>query len=141
MNHHLFISYSRRDGTALAKQLSDGLRRGNPPFEVWLDTTGIRPGTKFQFEIDDAIKNCRCLVYLMTPDSVSSDSWCPEEIARANRYKKTIVPIMAGKDVVPLLGFETPQRIDITDDFASGLALLREHILWTETPEGELSNA
>lgn len=140
MNEHVFISYSRIDGTALAERLAAALGDDTPPWRVWVDRTDIPPGTNFTFELDEAIRNCRCLIYLMTPDSVSPASFCRNEIARAGRYKKPIVPVLAGANVVPPLDLEVAQSIDVTSDFNSGLAALRAHLLWTDTPAGQLSN-
>ena len=140
MNQHVFISYSRTDGAAFAERLAAALAQGAPPCAVWLDRTGIPPGSIFSLELDDAIKHCRCLVYLMTPGSVSPASYCGNEIARAGRYKKPIVPVLASADAIPPIGLETSHYLDMTGDFAAGVDALRARLLWTDTPAGELSS-
>src|SRR3954454_23388254 len=113
MNQKLFISYSRHDGTRLAERLFSALSDGEPRYELWLDQRDIPAGYKFTVELDEAIKNCRCVLYLMTEDSVSSESFCLNKIARPDRYGVPIIQILASKNVIPPIDLESTQHIDM----------------------------
>ena len=86
MSPDLFLSYSRNDRAELATRLRNALARGAPRYTSWLDATDIRIGSPSWADIDEAIKSCRCFVYIMTPDSVSNDCFCRNEVIRAFRY-------------------------------------------------------
>ena len=87
MVHH-FISYSAVDGLDHAMRLADGLEGGSPPMRVWLDKLektrhGLRPGEDWDDQIAEGLRTCETLIFLMTPDSVTSNSVCKQEWSRA----------------------------------------------------------
>ena len=74
----------------------------------------------------------------MTEDSVQAESTCKQEWSRALTYKKPVVPLRLDADA------ELPFRLGsrhylVFDDFPVGLARLRQHLAWMDSPEGVLA--
>lgn len=85
----IFISYSRKDAE-LAAALAERLRQSGA--SVWMDTMAIVAAQTWSAEIVNAIKECKALVVLLSPDSVASHN-VTKEVALASEMRKTIVPI------------------------------------------------
>jgi TolB-like protein len=85
----IFISYSRKDAE-LAFALAEKLRSSGAT--VWMDTLAIVAAQTWSAEIVNAIKECKALVVLLSPDSVASHN-VTKEVALASEMRKTIVPI------------------------------------------------
>ena len=111
----IFLSYGRRDASALAERLERDLKtRG---FEVWRDTREIKAGTDFQGEIVDGLRSAQIVIALMTPHSTRTtrdvatpdhvDSVCLGELAYAlfNPPPVPVVPVMARSCEPPLAIF------------------------------------
>jgi hypothetical protein len=94
----LFISYSHRDGWALAEALSDGLgRRG---FRVFRDENrdrddmiSIPPGSQTQQVIQANILSHGFLLLLDTPEAEKSQ-WVREEVSTAFGYLLPLLPVV-----------------------------------------------
>ncbi len=116
----IFLSYSHHDD-ALMRPLHAGLRGGG--FSVWIDE-GLEPGTpSWQAAIQEAIRQARCLVLLMTPHANAS-TWVNNEVHYASALGKRIFPVHgAGSETeaVPLLLFGA-QRVDIRREPAQAIA-------------------
>lgn len=108
-NTQVFISYTRRD-TELAQALQR--RIADHDLSVWLDTTGIRPGTLWSSEIETAIKNSAFILAIISHASPRSD-WQKEEIQYATRIKKRIVPLLIDATHLPF-GLLQAQAIDFS---------------------------
>lgn len=135
-NRHFFISYSTTEAQDFAIKLHDELESGYPKLEAWLDKRDLRPGEDWDDQIDDAIRDCGALLFVMTPDSVMSNSVCKLEWSRALSYKKTVILLF-------LQECETPFRLQNRQyikfqDFSAGIAELRNHLEWVNSPAGEL---
>jgi hypothetical protein len=85
---HIFISYSRTDGTYVQK-LAQVLTAAGLP--VWYDRALV-PGQSFSKDIEKAIDTCFAMVVVLTPSSVDSD-WVRLELSRARRLNKPIWPL------------------------------------------------
>lgn len=88
-NSYAFISYSssnRDSADALRNMLTS---RG---IDSWMAPYDIPVGEKYAGVINRAVKNCGCLVLLLT-DSAQSSQWVEKEVERAINYNKTIVTI------------------------------------------------
>lgn len=134
MTERCFIAHSSTDARGLAARLADALQDGQPSIPVWLDQRNIRRGIDFDLQINDALKACRLVLYLMTPDSIIPTSICWEECSRALSYKKTVIPLLMKENVPTPSRLKDRHKIDFTDDFDLGMARLREHLAWLETP-------
>ena len=84
-----FFSYSRRDGE-FVRRLAGALKeRGK---EVWVDVDGIRDTERFPEALRRAIESSDAFVFVISPDSVSSE-FCEQEVAHAAGLNKRIVPL------------------------------------------------
>ncbi len=87
----VFISYSRKD-REFVKRLDAALQaRGR---EAWVDWEGIRPAEEFMQAIFPAIEGTDTFVFVISPDSVTSEV-CGRELAHAVAHNKRMVPIIA----------------------------------------------
>jgi hypothetical protein len=112
MTNHHFTSYSSADAWAFAVKLCDRLQVGPSPIVAWLDRREIRPGEDRDTQIDEAIRTCNSLIFVMTPDSVDDKSVCKKEWSRALKYKKPIVPLCLDRDAEMPFRLEDLQYID-----------------------------
>jgi hypothetical protein len=90
---HLFISYSSKD-RALAARIAESLRRSG--YEVWFDRWKITGREPYWDEIQDGIENCTHFLFMISPDSISTNSGARRELYHAGGLKKTptFIPIM-----------------------------------------------
>ncbi|GAB5494310.1 MAG: hypothetical protein Phog2KO_45250 [Phototrophicaceae bacterium] len=101
MSKHVFISYARSDGEAFAKKVYDFLElQGLKP---WMDKRGgIRPSTRWDNEIQQAIDDCSLLIFVMTPGGIESEN-CHDEWSYALNQGKQVVPLHVIKsDRIPM---------------------------------------
>ena len=137
---HCFISYSTADGLEFTRRLADELESSDPQILAWHDKRDIPPGSEWDEQIVEAIKTCKCLLYVMSEDSTKPSSDCKNEIVFALRYKKPIVPLLLHKNAEPILVLGTREWIDFTGNFKTGMPKLRKHIREMDLPEGILRN-
>lgn len=93
----LFISYSTKD-IAFAQQINSSLRQHN--FSTWLDKAGMRGGTEWPAQLTQAIKNCKAVVVIISPNSMNS-IWVKRELEFADKEGKRVIPIKYGEVVLP----------------------------------------
>jgi ribosomal silencing factor RsfS len=121
--HNIFLSYSRSDGYDFAKKLADGLQ--NEGFDVWIDKDDIRAGSAWYIEIEKALENCDCLLFIETENSVRSEHVL-DEVYYALEQKKKIIPLLVVESKTPYR-LKKFQHVDFTSDYEAGLAhLIRE---------------
>jgi tetratricopeptide (TPR) repeat protein len=138
MNDHHVISYSRVRAEEFAIDLYDQLLAGPPSIPAWLDVRKLRPGQNWRKEVDEAIRTCKSLIFVMTTDSVESQSVCEEEWTGALTYKKPVIPILLDAGAKAPFRLRNRQYISFSDNFEIGLAQVRNHIRWLSSPSGEL---
>jgi adenylate cyclase len=85
----IFISYSRRDSEQ-AMTLAERLRAAGA--SVWMDTASLAAADTWSGEIVHAIKECKTMIVLLSPDSVASHN-VTKEVGLASEKRKTIIPI------------------------------------------------
>lgn len=117
---NLFFSYSRADGFDFAARLASDLNAKG--FDVWLDKEDIRAGTEWDREIEKALENCDCLLYIETPKSVDSNNVL-NEVYFALEQNKKVIPLILIDSKTPFR-LQRLQHIDFTNDYDSPLALL-----------------
>ena len=86
---HIFISYSRRD-IDFVQQIVEALKAED--LDIWIDWNSIPKGEDWEQEIYRGIEEADAFLFLISPDSVSSEM-CNREIAHAARNGKRILPI------------------------------------------------
>ena len=85
----VFVSYSRSDKGFVSRLADDLEGRGK---NVWIDVDGIRDGEKFPEALRRAIEGSDAFVFVISPDSVTSE-YCEQEVAHAAELNKRIVPL------------------------------------------------
>src|SRR5712692_4944686 len=86
----VFISYSRKD-SAFAEQLVAAL--GERHFAAYLDTKDIAPGEAWQQRLGKLILAADAVVFLLSPDAVTSPI-CRWEVEEAVRRQKRVLPVV-----------------------------------------------
>ncbi|MBR4050472.1 MAG: toll/interleukin-1 receptor domain-containing protein [Clostridia bacterium] len=83
---YAFISYSTKN-----KDSADGIKSlfNKNGIETWMAPNDIPAGSKYAEVISKALKNCSCLVLLLTNNSQNS-LWVAKKVERAINYKKVI---------------------------------------------------
>jgi tetratricopeptide (TPR) repeat protein len=140
MDNPYLISYSRIDGRELSLRLHDELRGGPIPIAAWHDETiGIRASAVgWPQQIDEALKACAAVLFVMTDDSVKEHSVVADELYTARMYRKTIIPLVfEGGVTAPFLYRRLP-TVSFVGDFDRGVAELRKRLAWLETPQGRI---
>lgn len=135
---YFFISYSKVDGETFTKKLAIELNKGTPSFPVWLDSVHLKPGIDWDDQIDEAIKKSKALLYVMSEDSVLSNSVCKHEWVRALRFKKSIIPLLIQKDIEVPFRLSSREHISFLNQFEPSIDRLRNHLAWLDSKEGRL---
>lgn len=86
---YVFISYSSAD-QATAEAMRDFLAENS--IRTWMAPHDIPAGSKYAQVINHALRDCACLVLMLTNESQSS-IWVAKEVERAIHYKKTVMPL------------------------------------------------
>jgi tetratricopeptide (TPR) repeat protein len=136
MAHH-FISYPSTIREIVIR-LADELAAGPPALPVWVDKRKLRPAEDWDDQLDDAIRRCDSLLFVMTPDSVRSNSVCKQEWTRALKYKKPVVPLLFDRDATMPFRLGSRQYIDFTGNWDTAVAQLRKYLQWLESDQGIL---
>lgn len=96
--HKYFLSYSRSDERFALRLAKDLRARG---VDIWVDQLDIRPSEHWDRAIERAVGDCRGLVVILSPRSVASEN-VADEISFAIDNRKTVLPVMIDKCVLPL---------------------------------------
>jgi CheY-like chemotaxis protein len=135
-----FISYSSVDGQDAARQLAEALTAATPPASVWLDKDRLMPGRDWDDQIVEALRTCDSLLFVMTGESVTSQSVCKKEWSRALSYKKPIIPLLMERGIEIPFRLQDRQYIDFAECFEKAAARLCAHLAWLASPEGVLQS-
>jgi hypothetical protein len=87
---HIFISYSRKDFNFAGKIVQE-LAENN--LDTWIDWKSIPKGEDWELEIYRGIEEADAFLFLISPDSGTSQM-CNKEIAHAATNGKRILPIV-----------------------------------------------
>ncbi len=90
----VFISYARKDGTALAQRLQKDLN--DKGFDAWLDTQRLHAGSVWSAGIESEIDSREVTLALLSPGSYSSEI-CRAEQLRALDKGNRVIPVLAVK--------------------------------------------
>ncbi|HEY9671634.1 MAG TPA: TIR domain-containing protein [Waterburya sp.] len=86
----VFISYAEEDRATMEK-IRNSLRRES--ITVWTNKTDIQTGEAFEEAIKRGIEQADNMVYLLSPDSVTSH-YCRQELSLALSLNKRIIPLL-----------------------------------------------
>ena len=92
---YAFISYSSKNQAA-ADAMKKLLEKNN--IATWMAPGDIPPASTYAKEINSAIRNCACMVLMLTNDAQNS-VWVAKEVERAVHYRKPVLPLQL-EDVV-----------------------------------------
>jgi len=117
----IFISYSRKD-SIVAHKLMAAFQ--SVDLDVWVDWEDIPPAVGWLDQILQGIEQADAFVFLISPDSITSEV-CNVELEHAHKNAKRIIPIVARdvvtQDVAPALRELNWIFIREQDDFSVGL--------------------
>lgn len=116
-----FLCYSRTDSPAVLQLARDLKRRGAG---IWLDQLDIRPGRKWDREIEDALRQCRAVVVVLSEAAVQSENVL-DEIAFAIDERKVLIPVLLQSCQIPLR-LRRVQHVDFRDSYDAGVERLSE---------------
>lgn len=123
MQHHVFLSYSRKDVDVMRRICAD---MQTADLQVWTDESLI-PGTEsWKNAIENAIQNAGSVVVLLSPDSKQS-IWVERELDYARACGLPIIPaLVRGDQEISAVPFEliNAQRIDLRWDYAGNIPRL-----------------
>jgi parallel beta-helix repeat protein len=110
-----FISYARND-REYALRLATDLKKSGA--SVWIDPD-IRPGYRWDAEIDKALRACEEVILILTPQSVDSEN-VMDEVSFALDEKKAILPLLFQDCEIPYR-VRRWQWIDFRNAYETGL--------------------
>jgi hypothetical protein len=114
---HVFISYSHTDA-AFAGKLTKGLEQAG--YEVWLDSTDIQTGTRWDDEIVKGLNSSQIFLVLLSNKATASQN-VKDEIGYALDHGKPILPILLEPCDIPFR-LRRVQYVDFTGlEFAEGI--------------------
>lgn len=128
----IFLSHSATDN-AYAQALAEELRKSN--FDVFLDTTDIRPGTDWRSEITQAVESSDTFITLLSQNSLEERN-SMIELGMAWGLGKNIVPVIVPGQTLSMIELPiTLQEIQIiearqqsTSDIAAIIGQHLKHI-------------
>ena len=115
--YRVVFSYSRIDSDFVLKTAS-ALRRDG--VNLWVDQLDIPKGARWDEAVEGAVKDCSCMLVVLSPDSVNSSNVL-DEVYYALEAKKKVVPVVIRPFEIPFR-LKRIQHIDYTagDDGAYG---------------------
>lgn len=90
MEEYIFISYSTQN-RQVAFSFKHLLEQQN--YNVWIAPNDIPIGERYANIIEKSIRNCKCLLLIMT-EAICYSQWINKEIERAINYKKPVFGVM-----------------------------------------------
>lgn len=121
---HVFISYSRDDGSQLATSLHDDLEKEG--INTWLDKRDIRDGMNWNTEIDKGLRNARAVAVIVTHGSNLSLQVESEWNEALNNYLP-VIPIVTDNTNVPRV-LKMLNWINIQESYMGGLSSLIDRL-------------
>ncbi len=123
---HIFISYSRSDGSQYAGRMAADLAGAG--YGVWWDQRDLDPYADFTGELETAINQAGLMVVCVTAGVTRADSYVRREVAWAMAIHKPIIPAMLDGSLPPI-GIINLTRVEFhARKWDSALADLLERI-------------
>ncbi len=121
---HVFISYARADSRFVNRLQQDLELRD---LKVWVDRSRLEGGQAFPQRIQQAIRESRAVLVVLSPDSVKSE-WVLDEIHEAKVQQRRIIPLMLRATGVPM-EINRVQWVDFEQDYDTGLTTLLRDLI------------
>lgn len=115
----MFLSYARADSEFCLKLAEDLQQAG---IRIWMDQIDIRPGMRWDDEIQTAIASADTMLVVLTPDSIASKN-VRDEVNFALDRDHTIVPVLLSACDIPFRLLRI-QHIDFTGDYEAAFKQL-----------------
>ena len=131
------VSYAE-DVRPFVIKLDQALSRGVPPVRLWLRERDPQPGQDRDQAVDEALRSCDSLLFVMSHESVQAYSEALQELTRALKYKKPILPLLLDQRVATPLRLETRQPIDFSGMFEPAVEQLHTDLQRLTSPQGIL---
>ena len=117
-NNQTFISYCRTDSEEFAIKLANDLRIKGA--NVWIDKLNIKPGSRWDTEIEKAMYEAECFMVILSPKATSSYNLL-DEISYAIDEGKRLIPIISVPCSIPYR-LRRFQHIDFSKDYDKGVS-------------------
>ena len=117
----VFISYKKQDQT-IADNIYDALV--NRGISCWISSRDVKPGTNYQEQITQAIRNCSVMVLVFSRAAQQSPE-IPRELSLASQNKKPVIPVRIDAvepDDVFAYTLATSQFLDAHDNWVANSA-------------------
>lgn len=113
----ILISYSSKDFET-AYSIAQILKANG--FTIWMAPESIPGASDYLSEINKAIKKSSIVLFLLSPNSLTSE-WCPKEVESGITYHKSVIPYQIQEGQVTKDNFELMFRgLQIIDGFHNG---------------------
>src|ERR1019366_418797 len=119
MSNKTFFSYSRAD-SEFTRKLATDLR--NAGADLWIDQLDIQPGTRWDQEIEKALKEAETVLVVLSPNAVASNN-IMDEISYALENNKRVIPVIIKKCEIPFR-LKRLQYIDFEPSYDEGFKRL-----------------
>ncbi len=119
MSSTIFFSYSRENSETVL-ELAKELR--NAGADIWLDQLDIKPGTRWDKSIEDALASSQTLLVILSKPAVESDN-VMDEVSYALEEGKTVVPVLLEECEIPFR-LRRLQFADFTESHEKGMETL-----------------
>lgn len=112
---NIFLSYAR-ENSDFVLTLANNLRAEG--VNLWLDQLDLVPGERWDQSIQEALTNCKTLLFILSPESVSSQN-VMDEVSFALEEGKQVIPVLHIDCDIPFR-LRRLQHIDFTGDNEAG---------------------
>src|SRR6187399_329548 len=97
MSANIFFSYSRTDSD-FALKLAKDLRSAGA--DLWIDQLDIHPGTRWDVEVEKALRGAETVIAILSPTAVASQN-IMDEVSYALEENKRLIPIILARCEIP----------------------------------------
>lgn len=118
-DNKIFFSYSR-DNSEFVIELAKELREAGAT--IWLDQLDIKPGTRWDRSIEQALKSSNTLLIILSKSSVESHN-VMDEVSYALEENRIVVPVLLEECDIPFR-LRRLQYADFTGDHDTGIKTL-----------------
>ena len=116
---HLFISYSREDINRVrpvVDALKSELKFRALPIDLWMDTSNLVPGEKWDLAIADALRTSIGFIFFLSPRSLRS-RWVEHELTVASAsLDRLIVPVVLHQPIELPRALAERQWVDLSGE-------------------------